>query len=38
MIRIRADANVPYQKIITLMDELKKAKLGRVSFDTQVPG
>ena len=36
VIRIRADASVPYQKIITLMDELKKAKLGRVSFDTQV--
>ena len=36
VIRIRADANVPYQKIITLMDELKKANLGRVSFDTQV--
>ncbi len=37
VIRIRADANVSYQKIITLMDELKKAGLGRVSFDTQVP-
>lgn len=36
VIRIRADATVPYQQIITLMDELKKAKLGRVSFDTQV--
>ncbi|MEO0054905.1 MAG: hypothetical protein RLZZ50_852 [Verrucomicrobiota bacterium] len=36
VIRIRADATVPYQKIITLMDELKKAGLGRVSFDTQV--
>jgi biopolymer transport protein TolR len=36
VIRIRADAAVPYQNIITLMDELKKAKLGRVSFDTQV--
>lgn len=36
VIRIRADAAVPYQKIITLMDELKKAGLGRVSFDTQV--
>jgi biopolymer transport protein ExbD len=36
VIRIRADATVPYQNIITLMDELKKAKLGRVSFDTQV--
>ncbi len=35
VIRIRADASVPYQKIITLMDELKKAGLGRVSFDTQ---
>jgi biopolymer transport protein TolR len=36
VIRIRADATVPYQRIITLMDELKKAGLGRVSFDTQV--
>lgn len=36
VIRIRADATVPYQNIITLMDELKKARLGRVSFDTQV--
>ena len=35
VIRIRADATVPYQKIVTLMDELKKAGLGRVSFDTQ---
>jgi biopolymer transport protein ExbD len=35
VIRIRADATVPYQKIITLMDELKKAGLSRVSFDTQ---
>jgi biopolymer transport protein ExbD len=37
VIRIRADANVSYQKIVTLMDELKKAGLGRVSFDTQAP-
>ena len=35
VIRIRADADVPYQMIITLMDELKKAGLGRISFDTQ---
>jgi biopolymer transport protein TolR len=35
VIRIRADATVSYQKIVTLMDELKKAGLGRVSFDTQ---
>lgn len=38
VIRIRADASVPYQNIITLMAELKKAGLGRVSFDTQVQG
>lgn len=36
VIRIRADATVPYQNIITLMDELKKAGLKQVSFDTQV--
>lgn len=36
VIRIRADATVPYQNVITLMEELKKARLGRVSFDTQV--
>ncbi|TAG32802.1 MAG: biopolymer transporter ExbD [Verrucomicrobia bacterium] len=36
VIRIRADATVPYQQVITLMEELKKAKLARVSFDTQV--
>jgi biopolymer transport protein TolR len=36
VIRIRADATVPYQNVITLMDELKKVRLGKVSFDTQV--
>lgn len=36
VVRIRADATVPYQNIITLMDELKKARLGRITFDTQV--
>lgn len=36
VVRIRADATVPYQTVITLMDELKKAGLGKVSFDTQV--
>jgi biopolymer transport protein TolR len=36
VIRVRADAAVPYQKVVTLMDELKKAKLARISFDTQV--
>ncbi len=34
--RIRGDATTPYQAMITLMDELKKAGLNRVSFDTQV--
>jgi biopolymer transport protein ExbD len=38
VIRIRADANVPYQRVITLMDELKKAGLERISFDTQAEG
>ncbi len=38
VIRIRADANVPYQLVITLMDELKKVKLDKVSFDTQAQG
>jgi len=35
VIRIRADGNVPYQKIIGLMDELKKNNLTRITFDTQ---
>lgn len=38
VIRIRADANVPYQLVITLMDELKKVKLDKISFDTQAKG
>ena len=35
VIRIRGDANVPYKKIVELMDELKKANLLRFTFDTQ---
>jgi biopolymer transport protein TolR len=35
VIRIRAEGNVPYQKVITLMDEVKKSGLSRISFDTQ---
>ncbi len=35
VIRIRADSNVQYQKIITLMDELKKNNLSKITFDTQ---
>jgi biopolymer transport protein ExbD len=35
IIRVRGDANVPYEKIIQLLDELKKANLTRTTFDTQ---
>lgn len=35
VISIRGDAGVDFQKIVTLMDELKKAGLSQVSFDTQ---
>ncbi|MGC4071510.1 MAG: biopolymer transporter ExbD [Nibricoccus sp.] len=35
VIRIRAEGNVQYQKIITLMEEVKKSGLSRISFDTQ---
>jgi len=35
VIRIRGDAHVPYEKIVGLMDELKKANLLKFTFDTQ---
>lgn len=35
VIRIRADGSVPYQKVITLMDELQKRGLSRINFDNQ---
>jgi biopolymer transport protein ExbD len=35
IIRIRGDGSVPYQKIVQLMDELKKADLLKFTFDTQ---
>jgi biopolymer transport protein ExbD len=35
VVRIRGDAHVPYEKVIALMDELKKANLVKVTFDTQ---
>lgn len=38
VIRIRAEGNVQYQKIITLMEEVKKSGLNRISFDTQAGG
>ncbi len=35
VIRLRADGAVNYQKVIAVMDELKKAGLSKISFDTQ---
>ncbi|MGH7995812.1 MAG: ExbD/TolR family protein [Opitutaceae bacterium] len=35
VIRSRGDGRVPYEDIIRLMDELKKANLTQVSFDTR---
>jgi len=38
IIRIRGDAKVPYEKIVELMDELKKANLLKFTMDTQTTG
>jgi biopolymer transport protein TolR len=35
VVRIRGDARVSYEKIVQLMDELKKANLLKFTFDTQ---
>jgi biopolymer transport protein TolR len=35
VIRIRAEGKVEFQEIITLMEEVKKSGLSRISFDTQ---
>ncbi len=35
VIRIRADWNLQYQKVVTLMDEIKKHNLTKITFDTQ---
>jgi biopolymer transport protein ExbD len=37
VIRIRGDGNVPFQKVVSLMDELKKNKLSAITIDTR-PG
>jgi biopolymer transport protein TolR len=37
VIRISADLTLQWQQVVTLMDELKKANLTKISFDTQVP-
>jgi biopolymer transport protein TolR len=35
VVRIRADAKIPYEKVIQIMDELKKNNLSKITFDTQ---
>jgi len=35
VIRIRADWNIPYQRVVTVMDEIKKHNLTKFIFDTQ---
>jgi biopolymer transport protein ExbD len=35
VIRLRGDTNVPYGKMVAVMDELKKANLLKLTFDTQ---
>ncbi len=35
IIHIRADADLPYQKVIHVLDLLKKYKLSKISLDTQ---
>jgi biopolymer transport protein ExbD len=35
VIRIRADAKVSYQELMSMVDEVKKAGLVRFQFDTQ---
>ena len=35
VIEVRADKNIPYQKVIEIMDEVQQANLTKFSFDTQ---
>lgn len=37
VIRIRADLTLQWQQVVTLMDELKKNNLTKITFDTQAP-
>jgi biopolymer transport protein TolR len=37
VIKIRADLTLQWQQVVQLMDELKKAELTKISFDTQAP-
>ncbi len=36
ILSIRADAGLPYQKVITLIDMIKQRKLTKISLDTKV--
>lgn len=36
ILNIRADARLPYQSVVTLMDLVKRHDLSRISLDTQV--
>lgn len=36
VLSIRADANIPYQKVITVVDLIKQRNLSKISLDTRV--
>ena len=36
VLSIRADAALPYQKVITVVDMIKQRKLSKISLDTKV--
>ena len=36
VLSVRADATLPYQKVITVIDMIKQRKLSRLSLDTKV--
>lgn len=36
VLSIRADASLPYQKVITVVDMIKQRKLSKISLDTKV--
>jgi biopolymer transport protein TolR len=38
VIRIRADLTLQWQQVVTVMDELKRQNLSRITFDTQTGG
>ena len=37
VLRIRADFSLQYQRVVALLDEVKKNNLTRISLDTQAP-